>query len=377
MKYLKMKPCSSLKQDDYLKLSIAEQDGLITITFETSNMTQPFSDMLSSSKKNVSPTKAPSKPTTTSTNDEDWDEAPPVSTSQTTTNSQTTQSNANQSTTTTAASSSSSSFHRTIIDKLKSFYQKDEFSYNVEQWNLQRAQVIEEMCNKFLYPEFEKELRSKLLYEAKQHVFVEAALKLRSILKIAPFVPDLQTFDGVDDDDSNNGLTVLAITYSTGEEEMVGSGGFAQSSVCACVDGDGELVDFIRLDKLTVKLNREQMNINPSDGVTLDHLHMDKREKIQDIGRLEDYILDKMPKVIVVGTENKDALTIVEDLKFILKRLIDNNPTEMKLQGKLSCFFDCLYRKTPEFSGTRYRLYKAGLCNGKNNYFFANYYNYN
>jgi hypothetical protein len=342
MKYLKMKPCSSLKQDDYLKLSIAEQDGLITITFETSNLTQPFSDMLSSnstSKKDVSPTKAPSK-TTTSTNDEDWDEAPPVSTSQTTNNSQTT-SNANQSTTTTTTTVASSSFHRTIIDKLKSFYQKDEFSYNVEQWNLQRAQVIEEMCNKFLFPEFEKELRSKLIYEAKQHVFVEAALKLRSILKIAPFVPDLQTFDGVDDD-SNNGLTVLAITYSTGEEEMVGSGGFAQSSVCACVDGDGELVDFIRLDKLTVKLNKEQMNINPSDGVTLDHLHLDKREKIQDIGRLEDYILDKMPKVIVVGTENKDAQTIVQDLNVILKRLIENNPTEMKLQGNVSHFYDRL-----------------------------------
>ena len=323
-----MKPCTTLKQDDYLKLSMAEQDGLITISFETSNLKQPFSDLLSnsSSKKTVSPTKAPSKTTSSAANDEDWDDdggAPPIVTSQTT----------NSTTNTNTNSTAASSFHSTIIDKLKSFYQKDEFSYNVEQWNLQRAQVIEEMCTKFLFPEFEKELRSKLLYEAKQYVFVESARKLRSILKIAPFVPDLQTFDGVDDDDSNNGLTVLAITYSTGEEEMVGTAGFSQSSVCACVDGDGELVDFIRLDKLTVKLNKEQMSINPSDAVTLDNLHMDKREKIQDLGRLEDYILDKMPKVIVVGTENKDALTIVEDVKFILRRLIENNSTITKLQG--------------------------------------------
>lgn len=331
-----MKPCSTLKQDDYLKLSMAEQDGLITITFEPSNLTQPFSDMLSSSssKKVISPIKAPSK--ASAPNDEDWDDdgappPPPISTSQTNTST----TNANTTSTTVA-----SSFHRTIIDKLKSFYQKDEFSYNVEQWNLQRSLVIEEMCNKFLFPEFEKELRSKLLYEAKQYVFVESARKLRSILKIAPFVPDLQTFDGVDDDDSNNGLTVLAITYSTGEEEMTGSAGFAQSSVCACIDGDGELVDFIRLDKLTVRLNKEQMSINPSDAVTLDNLHMDKREKIQDLGRLEDYILDKMPKVIVVATENKDALTIVEDVRFLLGRLIENNSTITKLQGEAILFSD-------------------------------------
>ena len=193
------------------------------------------------------------------------------------------------------------------------------------------------MCTKFLFPEFEKELNSKLLFEAKQHVFIESARKLKSILKIAPYVPDLQTFDGVDDDASNKGLTVLSITFSTGEEEMAGSSGFSQSSVCAYVDGDGDLVDFIRLDKLTVKLNREQMNINPTDAAKMENLHMDKREKIQDLSRLEDFILEKMPKVIVVATENKDALTIVEDVTHILKRLVEENPNnQLKCEGSCS-----------------------------------------
>ena len=118
-----------------------------------------------------------------------------------------------------------------------------------------------------------------------------------------------------------------------GEEEMTGAGGFAQSSVCACVDGDGDLVDFIRLDKLTVRLSREQIRLNTSEGAKLDNLHMDKREKIQDLARLEDFILEKMPKVIVVGTENKDALTIVEDVNFVLARLIESHPNKQKLQG--------------------------------------------
>ena len=337
MKYLKMKPCVSFKQDEYLKLSMAEQDGLITITFETSDLSQPFSDMLGNSSKpktaSLSKPAASAKPTSGA--DEDWDDEP--SSQSATVSSQPTATSTGV--TSTSTSAANSSFHRTIVDKLKSFYQKDEFSYNVEQWNLQRTQVIEEMCQKSLFPEFEKELRAKLLQEAKQHVFVESARKLRSVLKIAPFVPDLQTFDGVDDDGANNGLTVLSIAYSTGEEEMVGAAGFAQSSVCACVDGEGELVDFIRLDKLTVKLSREQMNINAADSATLEHLHMDKREKIQDLARLEDYIVGKMPKVIVVATENKDALTIIEDVKSILKRLIENNPNNQKLQGRPICLF--------------------------------------
>ena len=178
-----MKPCTSLEQEEYLKLAIAEQDGLITINFETSEQSQPFSDMLGSSSK--------SKTTSAKSTDEDGATVTASSTSQSTSN------------------PAPNTFHRTIADKLKSFYQKDEFSYNVEQWNLQRAQVIDEMCTKFLFPDFEKELRSKLLHEAKQYVFKQSALKLKSILSIAPYEADLQTFDGVDDAASNKGTKSL------------------------------------------------------------------------------------------------------------------------------------------------------------------------
>lgn len=277
-----MKPISTLKQDDYLKLYIAEQEGLITVNFELSHLNQSLSASLSENSSNSSTTQT-----------------------------------------------------LNIIDKLMSFYQKDEFSSIVEQWNLLRAQVIEEMCEQILFPELEKELRSKLLQEAKYYVFVESARKLRSILRIAPFVPDLKTFDGIDDD-SNDGLTVLAITYSTCGEGIVDTSVFSQSSVCVCVcvDCDGELVDFIRLDKLTVKLNKEQLSINQNDVVALENLHKDKREKILDLGRLETFILKKMPKVIVIATEDKNAFTIFEDVKFSLRRLIENNKNIIKLQGK-------------------------------------------
>ena len=40
----------------------------------------------------------------------------------------------------------------------------------VEKWNAQRAQALAHTLMKVLYPQMEKELRTKLLLEAKEHV---------------------------------------------------------------------------------------------------------------------------------------------------------------------------------------------------------------
>ena len=47
---------------------------------------------------------------------------------------------------------------------------QDEFSRLVEKWNAQRAQAVYTALVKVLYPIMQKELRTKLLVEAKDHV---------------------------------------------------------------------------------------------------------------------------------------------------------------------------------------------------------------
>ena len=47
---------------------------------------------------------------------------------------------------------------------------QDEFSRLVEKWNAQRAQAVAHALLKVLYPLMEKEMRNKLLLEAKEHV---------------------------------------------------------------------------------------------------------------------------------------------------------------------------------------------------------------
>ena len=108
-----MKECARLRDDDYLQLAQAEQDGLLTIHFRTKHV----------SKMVVAGVAAPVKRAAAGAGDgDDWDDDEPVA----------------------AAAAAAPASHlqlMSITDKLKSYYQKDEFSYNVQQWNSLRAEV--------------------------------------------------------------------------------------------------------------------------------------------------------------------------------------------------------------------------------------------
>lgn len=47
---------------------------------------------------------------------------------------------------------------------------QDEFSHLVQQWNIQRNKALERALTKILYPQMEKELRLKLVQEAKEGI---------------------------------------------------------------------------------------------------------------------------------------------------------------------------------------------------------------
>lgn len=59
---------------------------------------------------------------------------------------------------------------QTYFDEIKQFYYRDEFSHQVQEWNRQRTLAIERALNQFLYPQMAKELKSKLIAEAKENI---------------------------------------------------------------------------------------------------------------------------------------------------------------------------------------------------------------
>lgn len=59
---------------------------------------------------------------------------------------------------------------QTYFDEIKQFYYRDEFSHQVQEWNRQRTLAIERALTQFLYPQMAKELKSKLISEAKESI---------------------------------------------------------------------------------------------------------------------------------------------------------------------------------------------------------------
>jgi hypothetical protein len=222
-KYIKQKPCISLKYDEYLKLSVAEQDGLLEIKFDVDSdeaikYAQSECDKLSQQQQQQQV-----QPASQVEDFEEDFEAPVVQPSVQQQQHQTPspllvyyQQIANLSTS------------QTIYEKLKSFFQKDEFSYNVEQWNMQRSQIISESL-RMLYADLEKELRSKLVNEAKLYVIQSCKTQLYEWLNVAPYKTETQVYDVESDGNYSSGLRVLAIGYSTEPDNHM--------SICACVKG--------------------------------------------------------------------------------------------------------------------------------------------
>ena len=68
------------------------------------------------------------------------------------------------------------------------------------QWNEQRSLAVEKALHQMLYPIMAKELRQKLLLEAKEHVTQVSRKKLYNWIRIAPYQPDQQ----LDDEDEYN-----------------------------------------------------------------------------------------------------------------------------------------------------------------------------
>uniref|UniRef100_T1IT45 S1 motif domain-containing protein n=1 Tax=Strigamia maritima TaxID=126957 RepID=T1IT45_STRMM len=161
--------------------------------------------------------------------------------------------------------------NRTYLNEIKHLYHRDEFSRNVHAWNDQRFEILELMLSKFLFPIFEKELRSKLLTEASECVISNCATRLRNWLNVAPF--------GV----------VMSIAYSVDIDTAT------YCALCA----DGEMLDFLKLPNILKSSNNNSEIL------------------------LKEFIESKKPDVVVIGAESREALGIIGNIRRIVGELKD------------------------------------------------------
>uniref|UniRef100_A0A3B4XSJ0 Transcription elongation factor SPT6 n=1 Tax=Seriola lalandi dorsalis TaxID=1841481 RepID=A0A3B4XSJ0_SERLL len=189
---------------------------------------------------------------------------------------------------------------QTYFDEIKQFYYRDEFSHQVQEWNRQRTLAIERALNQFLYPQMAKELKSKLIAEAKESIVRSCCRRLYNWLKVAPYRPDQQVEEDDDlmDENQGKGIRVLGVAYAPSRDTPV---------FCALINGEGEVVDFLRLPYFMKRRNA---------------FREDEREKkANDIENLKKFLSSKKPHVVAVAGENRDAQMIMEDIKRTISEL--------------------------------------------------------
>jgi len=184
------------------------------------------------------------------------------------------------------------------FDEIKQLYHRDEFSNLVQEWNTQRSMALEKALTQVLFPLLIKEVKSKLLDEAKESIIRASCRKLYNWLKVAPYAIDQPLEDEDEEFDTSHGVRVMGVVYSSKRDE---------ASFSAIVDGDGEVVDYLRLPHIT----KRKMGWNAEE----------REQKEGDLQRVKSFILAKKPHVIAVGADSREALRIIEDLKAIVTEL--------------------------------------------------------
>ncbi|XP_041097249.1 transcription elongation factor SPT6 isoform X2 [Polyodon spathula] len=189
---------------------------------------------------------------------------------------------------------------QTYFDEIKQFYYRDEFSHQVQEWNRQRTLAIERALKQFIYPQMAKELKNKLISEAKENIIKGCSRKLYNWLKVAPYRPDQQVEEDEDfmDDNPGKGMRVMGVAFAPGRDTPV---------FCSLINGEGEATDFLRLPYFLKRRNawREE----------------EREKKLQDLETLKKFLLSKKPHVVAVAGENRDAHMIMEDIKRTINEL--------------------------------------------------------
>ncbi|PIK37488.1 putative transcription elongation factor SPT6 [Apostichopus japonicus] len=174
------------------------------------------------------------------------------------------------------------------LEEIRQLYYRDEFSHHVQLWNNERGKALEAAFEKILYPGFAKELRAKLIEEAKVSITRNCSRQLFNWLKVAPYQADQQMdYDDDDDDDYESGRSGLRV-FAVAHPSDLDSATFG-----VIVDGKGE-----------PQLVGER-----------------QRLKLADIESLKVFLTEKRPHVVAVAAESRQTLDVIEDIKRCISEL--------------------------------------------------------
>lgn len=188
-----------------------------------------------------------------------------------------------------------------LIDEMKTLYQKDEFSKNVQEWNKLRSECVELAFTKMIFPDLRRELQSILLEESKDAVLKICCRKMYNWIKVAPYKPAFEVDDDDYDWDPSRGIRVMGVSYVPD---------YTQAAFAAIISPEGDVTDYLRIPHILKRKNTFRQE--------------EKVLKESDMQSITEFIRNKKPHVIAIGGESKEALMIQKDFQECVKNLVDD-----------------------------------------------------
>jgi transcription elongation factor SPT6 len=233
--------------------------------------------------------------------------------------------------TTTTESSERETTSGSYVDEIKQLFEIDEYSELVQSWNDLRHNALRQAFEQFLYPHFEKELRARLLQECYEHCLKSCCHKLYNWLKVGPYTVHNPQILEDEDFDTRDGIRVLALSFVPSNETP---------AFAALLDADGLVIDYIRLPYFLLKRQEYASE-------------KDRQLREKDRNRFKDFIVNKKPHVIAVGSETLMTRLVIQDVHQIVTELVETEqfpliPVEL-VDNEVALVFQESKRAATEF----------------------------
>ncbi|KAG8365970.1 hypothetical protein BUALT_Bualt17G0027300 [Buddleja alternifolia] len=192
----------------------------------------------------------------------------------------------------------------TVLDKLirdsNNYYLSDSVSKSAQQWNVQRRMILRDAFNNILLPSMEKEARSLLSSRAKTWLLWEYGKLLWNKVYVAPYQ---RKENDVNSDEVAAAPRVMACCWGPGKP----------ATTFVMLDSSGEVLDVLNAGSL--KLRGQSVN--------------EQQRKKNDQQRLQKFMMDHQPHVVVLGAANLSCKWLKEDIYEIIFKMVEDNPRDV------------------------------------------------
>ncbi|KAL0039173.1 hypothetical protein WJX77_010168 [Trebouxia sp. C0004] len=194
-----------------------------------------------------------------------------------------------------------------LLKQTKELYLSQSVSTTAKAWNDVREKVLQDALDNVLKPQFERELRAKLVSDAREFVCSKCSSKVWRLATQAP----VQIRDR--DNHVLEDRRFMVVVW--------GPGGQGPSTTLVMVDHEGNLVDLLYCGQLSGAIRQP-----PGLDRNYEWKHaMQEAHKAKDLQRMQDFVLEHVPHVILVAAAGQHSQTLEFYIHSMLGAVLNDN----------------------------------------------------